>query len=91
MLSISCLQPYPSYLICKISKLKNELHIEVDSKFREIDSADKDNIYLVIMLLKSIIIVPILWIVADAARILVVIPEPSHSHQVSIVILFYIK
>ncbi|CAL1683792.1 unnamed protein product [Lasius platythorax] len=35
------------------------------------------------MLLKSIIIVPILWIAADAARILVVIPEPSHSHQVA--------
>ncbi|XP_072750513.1 UDP-glycosyltransferase UGT5-like isoform X2 [Anoplolepis gracilipes] len=31
----------------------------------------------------SIIIVSMLWIVADAARILVIVPEPSHSHQVA--------
>ncbi|KAM0725023.1 UDP-glycosyltransferase UGT5 [Formica fusca] len=35
------------------------------------------------MSLKLILIVPILWIATDAARILVVIPEPSYSHQVA--------
>ncbi|XP_029161391.1 UDP-glucuronosyltransferase 2A2-like [Nylanderia fulva] len=34
-------------------------------------------------MLKSIIIVSILWIIADAARILVVLLEPSYSHQVA--------
>ncbi|XP_050454322.1 UDP-glycosyltransferase UGT5-like isoform X2 [Cataglyphis hispanica] len=32
---------------------------------------------------KSIIIVSILWIIADGARILVILPEPSYSHQVA--------
>ncbi|RLU27577.1 hypothetical protein DMN91_001381 [Ooceraea biroi] len=34
------------------------------------------------MLLKLVLIVPILWIVADAARILGVFPYPSYSHQI---------